>query len=434
MNDIIYKNRRKQFFNFFDDGVAVLSSAEHVTRSNDTEFSYRQESNFYYLSSITEDKCVIVFEKKRETEKTYLFVKDVSKEESLWLGKRMGVKGAKKRYSFDEILNIDEFDKKITEILKNSSTLYFNLFLEDKFTQNLRLTCKSLSESRAVLKSPKTFSDVGSIVQKMRLIKSDDEIKTIKKAIAITKEAHHRAMKKCYDGINEYEIAAEIEYVFAKNGAKHNAYESIVAGANRANTLHYIDNDKKLNDGELVLIDAGCEYDMYASDITRTFPVSGRFSKAQKELYEMVLEVQQKIISMIKEGITKEKLQKNSEKLLTRGMVELGILKGSVKKLIKKRKHKKYYPHGIGHWMGLDVHDPCPYTDEFLKPVKFQTGMVLTIEPGIYIDKNDKKVPKKYRGIGIRIEDNILVSKDGCENLSSSIAKSVKELESVCNS
>ncbi len=428
MNDTIYKNRRKKLFNLLkNNSIAVLNSAKFMTRSNDTEFPYRQESNFYYLSGITEDEAVIVFEKRSDIQKTYLFVKEIDKKESLWLGKRMGLKGAKKRYSFDKVFSINDFEKKTLEILKNSSVLYHNLFSDDKFTEKLNLTCKSI-------KSPKTFSDINLLVQNMRLIKSDDEISLIKKAISITKEAHHRAMQNISSGMNEYEIAAEIEYVFAKNGAEHNAYESIVAGANRANTLHYIDNNKKLNSGDLVLIDAGCEYKMYASDITRTFPVAGKFTKPQKELYEMVLDVQLKIISMIKEGITKDKLQKKSEKLLTKGMIELGILKGSVKKLIKKRKHKKYYPHGIGHWIGIDVHDPCPYKDKSGKSIKFKAGMILTIEPGIYIDRNDKKVPPHYRGIGIRIEDDILVTKDGYENLSKDIVKSVKEIEKISNS
>jgi Xaa-Pro aminopeptidase len=414
-----------------DEGVAVLSAASFMTRSNDTEFPYRQESNFYYLTGISEDECVVVFEKRAKLEKTYLFLKEVSPEESLWLGKRMGIKGASSQYSFDEIFTHDSFDEKIIDILKNTSTLYYDIFKNTPFSEKLKLTCKNLLSQRSVLKSPRIFADVYKITQKMRLIKSDDEIELIRKALSITKNAHHQAMKIICPGINEQRVAAEIEYIFASQGAQHNAYENIVAGANRANTLHYIDNNKILKDAKLVLIDAGCEYKMYASDITRTFPISGKFSPIQKELYEMVLHVQLKIIKMIKPGITKKFLQKQSEELLTQGMIDLGILKGKLKKIIKKKKHKKYYPHGIGHWMGIDVHDPCPYVDEQGEQILFEPGMVLTIEPGIYIDKNDKKVPKKYRGIGIRIEDNILVTQNGYENLSKDIAKSVKEIASI---
>ncbi|MCK4874641.1 MAG: Xaa-Pro dipeptidase, partial [Sulfurimonas sp.] len=224
---------------------------------------------------------------------------------------------------------------------------------------------------------------------------------------------------------------AQIEYEFKSRGAYSDAYTSIVAGGNNANTLHYIKNNKPLVDKELILIDAGSEYKHYASDITRTIPVNGKFTKPQKELYNLVLRVQLKIIKMIKPHAKRSDLQKKAEILLTKGMVKLGILKGNYKKLIKKQKHKKYYPHGIGHWMGLDVHDPAPYINYEDNEIALQKGMVLTIEPGLYINENDNSVPKKYRGIGIRIEDDILVTKDGYENLSSGIAKTVKEVENI---
>jgi len=230
---------------------------------------------------------------------------------------------------------------------------------------------------------------------------------------------------------SEYELQATIEYIFKKNGAYSDAYSSIVASGNNANTLHYIDNSKKLKRGELILIDAGCEYEYYASDITRSFPVSGKFTKAQRELYEMILAVEKEIISMVRPNILRSKLQERSELLLTKGLVRLGILQGDVEKLMKKKKHKKYYPHGIGHWMGIDVHDPSPYRDRKGKEIFLREGMVMTIEPGIYIDKNDMQVPKRFRGIGIRIEDDILVSESGYENLSAGIVKEIKEIEAL---
>ncbi len=416
------------------DGVAVLSAASFMRRSNDTEFPYRQESNFYYLSGINEDNCIILFKKSAQVQKTYLFLKEVSSKESLWIGKRMGIKGASSTYSFDAVFALESFEEKSKEFLKDAPMIYFDIFQETLLNKKLKLTCKELLHHRGVLKSPRNFADVYEITQKMRLIKSKEEIVLIRKAISITKKAHHKAMKLAHPYISEQKISAKIEYIFASNKAQHNAYENIVAGGNRANILHYIDNNKTLKEGQLVLIDAGCEYKMYASDITRTFAVSGKFTKAQKELYEMVLHVQLEIIKMIQPGITKKILQDASEELLTQGMIKLGILKGKLKKLIKKKKHKKYYPHGIGHWMGIDVHDPCPYVDEKGEQIAFQAGMVLTIEPGIYIDKKDKKVPQKYRGIGIRIEDNILVTQNGCENLSKDIAKTVQEIEKMCYS
>lgn len=434
MNDTIYYNRRQQLFNLLDDGVAVLSAAEYMTRSNDTEYPFRQESNFYYLSGITEDQCIMVFEKRDGVTKSYLFVKEVSEQESLWVGERMGIEGASLAYTFDEVLNIDTFEEKMPELLTNLPKLYYDIFGTSTLCDTLKLTCKALMHKRGVLKSPRTFSDVYKLIQRLRLIKTDDEINLIKKALSITKEAHHRAMKQAEAGKNEFQISAEIAYVFASHGAGHNAYENIVAGGNRANTLHYIDNDKVLEDATLVLIDAGCEYDMYASDITRTFPISGKFSEAQRELYEMILEVQLQIIEMIKPGISKKVIQEASERVLTEGMMRLGILKGERDALIEEKVHKKYYPHGIGHWMGIDVHDPSPYVDDEGEQIIFEAGMVLTIEPGIYIDEQDDEVPQRYRGMGIRIEDNILVTASGCENLSKGIAKSVAEIEAQCAS
>jgi len=232
----------------------------------------------------------------------------------------------------------------------------------------------------------------------------------------------------------EYELQANIEYIFKKNGAYSDAYTSIVACGNSANTLHYINNDKKLIQGELILIDAGCEYEYYASDITRTIPVNAKFTKAQAEIYEMVLDVQKKIISMIKPNILRSSLQKKSEELLCQGMIDLGILQGEPKALLKEKAHKKYYPHGIGHWMGLDVHDECPYKKLNGKEIPLTPGMVMTIEPGIYLDEEDDNIPKKYRGIGIRIEDDILVTKNGYENLSKDIVKEIEDVTRKSNS
>jgi len=239
-------------------------------------------------------------------------------------------------------------------------------------------------------------------------------------------------MKKVSKLHYEYELQAEVEYVFKKYGAQSDAYTSIVASGNNANTLHYIDNMARLHKDELVLIDAGCEYHYYASDITRTISTTS-FTEAQKELYQLVLDVEKEIITMIKPGVLRSELQKRAELLLCKGMVALGILHGSVKKLLKKSSHKKYFPHGIGHWMGIDVHDQAPYKTKKQKEIPLQKGMVLTIEPGIYIDENDKKVPKKYRGIGIRIEDNILVTQRGYENLSVAIKKEIKDIESLAS-
>ncbi len=417
-----YKNRRDKLLKkLSNNSIGVIFSATYKTRSNDTDYPYRQDSNFYYLTGFKEDNSALVFIKSKKDTKTILFVQKKDAQLELWTGKRLGEKKAKKRFLVDEVYASSELKKKLKEYADGKKHLYCDINSKDK-------RVKKLLDIRGNFK---TFENIIHIVQEMRLIKSPSEIRLIKEAVAITKKAHHKAMKTNKIGRKEYELLAQIEYDFKSRGAYSDAYTSIVACGNNANTLHYIKNNKPLVEKELILIDAGSEYRHYASDITRTIPVNGKFTKPQKELYNLVLDTQLKIIKMIKPNVKRSELQKQAEILLTKGMIKLGILKGNYKKLIKKNKHKKYYPHGIGHWMGLDVHDPAPYVNYNDKEIPLKKNMVLTIEPGLYIDKNDKSVPKKYRGIGIRIEDDILVTKDGHENLSADIAKTIKEIEDI---
>lgn len=417
-----YKKRRDKLLKkISDNSVGVLFSAKHKTRSNDTQYPFRQDSNFYYLSGFKEDNSSLIFVKINGKTKTILFVAKKDKTQELWNGKRLGVIEAKKRFLVDEVHTSDKFESILKELLLKSNTLYFDFALDYSKVKILKRYAKQLS----------THKNLALHVEQMRLIKSKAEIKLIKKAISITKDAHHRAMRYNKLGKNEYELLSEIEYVFKSNGAYSDAYTSIVAGGNSANTLHYVENNKMLINNELILIDAGCEYEYYASDITRTIPVNSKYTKAQKDIYNLVLDCEEKIIKKIKPNVKRSDLQKKAVKILTQGMIKLGILKGSLKKLIKDERYKKYYPHGIGHWMGLDVHDTAPYKDENDKEIKLRSGMVLTIEPAIYIDKDDEHVPKKYRGIGIRIEDDILVTKDGFENLSKDIVKSLREIEKL---
>lgn len=417
-----YKKRRDNLAKKMPyNSVGAIFSAEPATRSHDTHHPYRQDSNFYYLSGFKEDNAALLFIKTKEGLKTVMFVQKKDKTLELWNGERLGAKEAKKSFLVDEVYESDEFKKRFKEFIKGKSAIFCELNSKKR----------ALKKVLKLTKDFKTKHDIIPLVQKMRLFKSAAEIELIKESIAITAKAHHRAMRVNKKDRFEYELQAEIEHEFKINAAYSDAYTSIVACGNSANTLHYIKNDKLLIDGELILIDAGCEHNYYASDITRTIPVNGKFSEAQIELYNLVLETQLRVISMIKPSVKRSHLQESAEMMLTKGMVELGILKGNYKKLIKLQKHKKYYPHGIGHWMGIDVHDPAPYRDKKHREIPLQKGMVLTIEPGIYIDKDDKSVPERYRGIGIRIEDDILVTKDGYENLSSAIAKTVDEVESI---
>jgi len=415
-----YKSRRlKVAHSLKKNSVAIVFSAKQKTRSNDTEFPYRQNSNFYYLTGFKEDNAALVIVKKSKKVKTYMFVQKKDKQLELWTGKRVGVKKAKKLFDVDDIFEYDTKNIKLKEFFGSANSVYYDFKLDYSDVKVIKRYTKNVS----------TYKNIALIIEKMRLIKSSSEIALIKKALLITKEAHHKSMSLSNELEYEYELQAEIEYIFKKNGAYSDAYTSIVASGDNANTLHYIANDKKLKNGELILIDAGCEYGYYASDITRTIPVNGKFSRAQKDIYELVLSVEKKIIKMIRAGILRSDLQKESEKLLCEGMIKLGILKGDIKILLKNKSHKKYYPHGIGHWMGIDVHDEAPYKDKKLREIPLLEGMVITIEPGLYLPKNDKSIPKKYRGIGVRIEDDIVVLKDGYKNLSLSIVKEIDDIE-----
>lgn len=432
MNETVYKERRDRLLAMMENGVAVLATAPLQTRSNDTEYPYRPNSDFYYMTGFEEDNSVLVLSKKGDTAKSVLFLQEKVAEMELWTGERLGVDAAKERFDVDEVYSIASFGEQAKEILKEQPLLYFDLFSDDAIYAELKAVAGKLLHTRGVHVSPRSFSDITKLTQQMRLIKSDEEIGLIRKALSITEQAHHHAMRSCRPGMPEYQLQAEYEYIFKKEGAYSDAYTTIIAGGNSANTLHYIKNDQLLKEGELVLVDAGCEYRFYASDITRTYPVNGRFTEPQRELYNMVLDVQLKVIDAIKPGVSKKALQTLSERLLTLGMLGLGILKGDMDVILETKAHKRYFPHGIGHWLGIDVHDPCPYSDDEGNELLFEPGMVLTIEPGIYLPQNDDNVPEKYRGIGIRIEDDILVTKGGCENLSAAIAKSVEEIETIC--
>lgn len=433
MNEIHYESRRQKLLSSVEEGVIILTSASPKTRSNDTEYPYRQSSDFYYMCGFAEDNSLLVLVKTKEATKSILFVEPYNEEHALWNGSRLGIDKAKESFSIDEVHDINEYATLIKEILREHIALYIDLFDDSSWIVQAKKTAKELHETRGVKRHIKAMYDVTHLIRTQRLIKSDEEIVQIKKAMDITALAHHKAMQYAQAGMHEYELYAHMNYVFQSSGAKAEAYGAIVAGGNNANTLHYVDNCDVLRDGDLVLIDAACEWELYASDITRTFPVNGRFSEAQRSVYEKVLDVQLKVIDAMKPGVKRDWLQQYSEELICQALVDLGILRGECKSLLETKAHKKYFPHGIGHWMGLDVHDPCPYVDDEGESLELVAGMVMTIEPGIYIRADDETVEDKYRGIGIRIEDDILITSTGFENLSSAIAKSAAQIELMCN-
>lgn len=434
MNETHFFNRRQKLLEQMEEGVAIIASAPHALRSNDTEYPYRQNSDFYYLCGLEESRAVLILSKTPSETKTILYVEAYNEEYALWNGAKLGIDGAKERFKVDEVRDIAEYRQGIQELLREHVCLYIDLFDESPCLIQAKAAAKELREMRGVKRHIRAFRDVTHLIRTLRLIKAPEEIETIRRAITLTAKAHHVAMRECRSGMREYQLQAAMSYVFLEEGAKSEAYGAIVAGGNNANTLHYVDNREELRDGDLVLIDAACEWELYASDITRTFPVSGTFTEAQKEVYNAVLDVQLRVIEAIKPGIKRDWLQRYSEELLCEALIDLGILSGDRDTLMEAKEHKKYAPHGIGHWMGLDVHDPCPYVDEAGESLAFEPGMLMTVEPGIYIRADDESVEEKYRGIGIRIEDDILITETGCENLSSMIAKSVEEIEGMCKS
>ena len=432
MKNNIFKDRRQKVLAQMDNGIALVPSASMQVRSNDTEFPFRQDSNFYYLTGFNEPDALLLLCKNDNESKSVLFLRERDPEMEMWVGERLGVSPACKTLDVDEAYDIKSLEAELPKLLEGSAQLYLDTFKDNEYIHSVKKVSEELSHIRSVDVSPRSYIHLNALLEKMRLHKEPYEIEQIRKALSITTQAHHAAMAMVKPGMKEYEIQAIIEYVFKKHGSEHDAYGTIVAGGNNANTLHYVENRQMLNDGEMMLIDAGCEWNYYASDITRTTPINGKFSKPQQALYEGILDAQEKIIKAVKPGVSKQQLQERSELLLVQVMLDLGVLKGTMDSIMDKKSHRKYYPHGIGHWMGLDVHDTCPYKDENGKEVQFAQGMVLTIEPAIYLPKDDLEIPEAFRGIGIRTEDNILVTDKGYENLSSEIAKSVEEIEKMC--
>lgn len=416
-----------------DNSVAIIPAAHEQTRSYDTEFKFRQDSDFWYLTGFPEPDAIAVITKGAKQPFT-LYVRPRDLEMETWFGRRQGVVGAVKNYAADRAFPIDKFPADLGKILDGRDKLYYRFAVDSSLDRQI---LDYLTEQRVRrLKTaypPHTIIDPTPIIGEMRLHKSAKEIEYMQKAANIAAEAHVLAMKKVKPGMNEGQVESLMEAYMRDKGASGVAYNSIIGGGDNATILHYVENNMPLKDGDLILIDAGAEYQGYASDITRTFPVNGKYSKAQREVYDIVLDVQLQCIEYTKTGNTVKGRQEFSIELLTEGMKKLGLLKGSTKELIKKKAYMKYYMHGVGHYLGLDVHDAGRYfVDQQAKQSKpFAPGMVLTVEPGLYIPPDDKTAPAKYRGIGIRIEDDVLVTKDGNLNLTAKVTKDADEIESI---
>jgi Xaa-Pro aminopeptidase len=412
------------------NSVAIIPSAREATRSNDTHYRFRQDSDFFYLTGFEEPDAIAVINPSQSPKYT-LFVRPRDPEREIWDGRRAGVEGARQDFGADESFPIAEFDEKLNDILDGAERLYYRLGVNSDLDDTIiRQIARMRGINRKPIHPPQMIIDPAKIVHELRVLKSPEEIEIMQRAADIAAEAHVEAMKAVRPGMNEYEVEALIERVFRERGAAAPAYTSIVGAGPNATVLHYINNDGQLRDGDLLLVDAGAEYKGYASDITRTYPINGRFTKPQREIYELVLKAQKACVEMVRPGVTHDQLKQHSIEVLTEGMVELGLLKGNPEDLIKEKKHEQFYMHGLGHMLGIDVHDVGVYyygkESRALEP-----GVVMTVEPGIYVSVDTKDIPEQYLGIGVRIEDDVLCTQNGPRVLTTKVPKEVSEIESL---
>jgi Xaa-Pro aminopeptidase len=412
------------------ESVAIIPSAREAVRSNDTQYRFRQDSDFYYLTGFEEPESIAVMAPSREQQYT-LFVRPRDPEREIWDGRRAGTEGAKGEYGANQAFPTAEFEEKLPDILDGAEKLYYRLGVNAELDDTIiRQIARMRALNRKPIHPPQTIIDPATIVHEMRVFKSAAEIDLMQRAADIAAEAHCEAMKAARPGMKEYEVEALIEQIFRRRGAAAPAYNSIIGAGANATVLHYINNDGELREGELLLIDAGAEYGGYASDITRTFPINGRFTKAQREIYDLVLETQMSCVEMVRPGVTHDELKNHSIELLTEGMVRLGLLKGKTDELIKEEKYKQFYMHGLGHLLGIDVHDVGRYYYD-KESRALEPGMVMTVEPGLYIAPHTKDIPEQYLGLGIRIEDDVLVTQNGPRVLTSKVPKQPEEIEAL---
>jgi Xaa-Pro aminopeptidase len=426
----MFAKRRERFMQALNGGLAILPSAPVAIRSADVEFNYRQDNDFFYLTGFAEPEAVALFG-PAEKEPFVLFVRPRDKERETWTGRRAGVEGAMLDYGADKAYAVEELLAIIPRYLEKAERVYYPLGLNERMDARLLELVKSAAAMRPRVGSgPNALLDPREILHEARLFKSPEELELMRRAIAISAEAHKAAMLNARPGMMEWEIEALVDYNFRRRGAAGPSYPSIIASGPNAATLHYINNDRQMCSGELLLIDAGCEYSFYASDVTRTFPIGGRFSPLQRDLYEVVLAAQLKAIETIKPGVRFDDPHQAALRILVEGMCNLGMLHESPDEAMRSGSYRRYYMHRTSHWLGMDVHDVGLYRVAGESRV-LEPGMVLTAEPGIYIAADDQQAPPEFRGIGIRIEDDVLVTPDGHEVMTAAIPKGAADVEAL---
>jgi Xaa-Pro aminopeptidase len=431
-----YRQRREQFMEKIGQGTAIVRSAPMAVMHNDVEYNFRQDSDFYYLTGFNEPEAVLVLAPHHEEHRVVLFVQPKDPERETWTGYRVGVEAAKEQFGVDIAYSMTEIDEQLSKYVDKSNRIFYHLGRDQAFNDrilSLWQRCVRMYPRHGT--GPVAIEDPSPTLHALRQIKSPAELELMRRAATISAEAHQRAIAFARPGVYEYQVQAELEHTFRLNGAMGPAYPSIVASGVNACILHYTENTRQMQDGDLLLIDAGCAYDYYNADITRTFPVNGRFTAEQKALYEIVLEAQLQAIAQVKPGNPYSLTHDTAVKVLVDGLLDLGLLQGDPEELIKEEKYKPFYMHRTGHWLGLDVHDVGIYQHGETSHL-LEAGQVLTVEPGLYIAPDIKpaegqpEVDERWRGIGIRIEDDVAVTATGYEVLTEGVPKAIADLES----
>jgi Xaa-Pro aminopeptidase len=427
-----FSRRRQALFASLPDGAALLlPTASEKLRSGDSHYPFRPDSDFYYATGFPEPSCVALLKKGGDGQVYTLFVLPKDPEKEVWTGIRHGTDGATGPFGADLAFPISELETRLAESLADVDSLYFSFGRHPEIEELLGRVLAKLRTGRKATLGPQSLVDPGTLLGELRLHKSDEELALMREGARITAEAHRRAMAEVRPGMYEYEIEALLRYTFRRHGAWGCAYPSIVGGGANACILHYVSNDCQFRDGDMMLIDAGAEVDGYATDVTRTSPVSGRFSALQRDLYQVVLAAQHEGIEAVRPGATIDGIHEICVRSLCRGLLDLGLLKGGLDEVVDEASYRRYYMHRTSHWLGLDVHDVGRYHKTDGPPRPLKPGMVITIEPGIYIAPADELAPEAYRGIGIRIEDDILVTEAGHDNLTGDIPRTIADIEAL---
>lgn len=427
----IFADRRAAIGAKIKGSALIVASAPDYIRNHDVHHPYRQDTNLYYLTGFEEQESILVF-RPGMTPETVMFVRERNRERETWDGFRYGPEGVEKEFRADKAYPISEFEKVTADLLRGVDRLYYRFYknpeVDARIENILQAHKASYGRSGFGLLS---IEDADALLGEARVKKSDAEIANLRKACELTAESHNELMKYVRPGMSEREAHGYFLYQMMKRGGVREGYGGIFAGGNNATTLHYVFNDQVLKSGDLFLVDAGGEYNFFTGDITRTFPVNGKFTEAQAEVYEGVLKVQKHLHDMVKPGLEFQKLQETTISMLTDLMLELGLLTGRKDDIIKSLEYKKYYPHGVSHYLGMDVHDAGYYMTKSNEPRPLEENMVFTIEPGLYIPADDESVAKEYRGIGIRIEDNVRVTHNGSENMTAKAVKEIADMEKI---